>query len=114
MSESGIFENFEDFLKSVDLTNTDATYSVKEFPGGFSEHLEIKSPKEMPPDAPKLPKVKSSPVKKIDYVTLPPKEQFVYSLRYLMDLAKATKVERATLEKLIKRFENDGQSEKTG
>lgn len=43
---------------------------------------------------------------------LPPKDAFIFNLRYLLDLAKATKTERSTMERLIKRFEDGENSPK--
>ncbi len=36
-----------------------------------------------------------------------PRESFIYNIKYLMDLAKATPIERKTVDVLIKRFLDD-------
>jgi len=96
----------EDFLSEAKkMGYEDFQYKSQEIDGGRLETFLLG----MPVIAPKLPQEAQKVVKSDNIypgMLLPPKDAFIYNLRYLLDLAKATKEERSVMNKLIKRFEN--------
>ena len=97
----------EDFLNAAKkMGYDDFQYKSQEIDGGRLETLIMG----MPFPAQKRP-VEAREVRKANNIypgmLLPPKDAFIYNLRYLLDLAKATKEERSVMNKLIKRFENN-------
>ena len=104
--------NLEDFLNEAKkMGYEDFQYKSEAFPGGRLETFFLG----MPENAPKLPQEEVS-VSKSDNMypgwVLPPKEGFIFNLRYLLDLAHATKGERSLMEDLINRF--DGKAKDGG
>ena len=103
--------NFEDLIHLLETEGfADFTFSSKTVPNGRLETLSLNvSPTKtgVPQFSPKLPANETLVPQGVNL--LPPKDSFVYNLRYLLDLAKASKAERSVMERLIKRFE-DGRS----
>jgi len=103
---------FDDLLRMAGETGADAFHSRKKVPGGFEETLLIG----IPEFGAVVPQETSKPEKQVKTrltELLPPRDQFVYDLRLLLDLAKATAEERSVMNKLIERFERGNKPSKT-
>ena len=104
----------EDMRKLLEQLGIDADvqYDRRIIDGGVLETLSVGWLE----NSPRMPQETTLPEKQVNipkYELLPPKDQFVFDLRLLLDLAKATKNERSVMEKLIRRFQNGNKPSQT-
>jgi len=104
---------FDDLLRMAGETGADAFHSRKPLEGGGWEETIMIG---IPEFRSKLPQEASKGEKRVKTrltELLPPRDQFEYDLRLLLDLAKATEKERSVMNKLIERFERGNKPSKT-
>ena len=107
---------FDDLLRYAAEEGGDVFHTRKEVPGGWEETMMIGLPMEIPKFGAVVPQEARKPEKQVKTrltELLPPRDQFVYDLRLLLDLAKATDKERSVMNKLIERFERGNKPSKT-
>jgi hypothetical protein len=99
---------FDDLLKYASQENGDVFHSRKQMPNGdWEETMMVGLPVDIPEFRSNLTQEARKEEKQVKTrltELLPPRDQFIYDLRLLLDLAKATEKERSVMNKLIDRF----------